>query len=57
MIGFTAEYAEGDIIVDHDELEDAAWFRQGSLPPTFSAKSLAGWMMSTFGKSGTLPSW
>jgi len=54
MIGFTAEYAEGDIIVDHDELEDAAWFRQGSLPPTFSAKSLAGWMMSTFGKSSAI---
>jgi NAD+ diphosphatase len=50
MMGFTAEYAEGDVIVDRNELEDAAWFRRGSLPPTFSAKSIAGWMMRKFGR-------
>jgi NAD+ diphosphatase len=50
MIGFTAEYAEGDIIVDREELEDAAWFGCDSLPPTFSAGSIAGWMMDRYGK-------
>ena len=50
MIGFTAEYAGGEIVVDREELEDAAWFRRDSLPPTFSAGSIAGWMLDRFGK-------
>ncbi len=50
MAGFTAEYAEGNIEVDFSELEDAAWFRRDALPPTFSDKSIAGWMLLTFGK-------
>jgi NAD+ diphosphatase len=50
MIGFTAEYDGGEIIVDRKELEDAAWFRSDSLPPTFSSGSIAGWMMDRFGK-------
>jgi NAD+ diphosphatase len=48
MIGFTADYAAGEIVVDRDELEDAAWFRRNALPPTFSMKSIAGWMMNRF---------
>jgi NAD+ diphosphatase len=50
MIGFVAEYAGGEIVVERGELEDAAWFGIGSLPPTFSAGSIAGWMMERFGK-------
>lgn len=50
MIGFTADYAGGDIVVDRGELEAAAWFRRDSLPPTFSSASIAGWMMETFGR-------
>jgi NAD+ diphosphatase len=50
MIGFTAEYAAGDIVVERGELEDAAWFRRDSLPPTFSSGSIAGWMMERFGR-------
>jgi NAD+ diphosphatase len=50
MIGFTADYAGGDIVVDRGELEDAAWFRRDSLPPTFSSASIAGWMLERFGK-------
>jgi NAD+ diphosphatase len=50
MIGFTAEYAGGEILVDQGELEDAAWFRRDALPPTFSGGSLAGWMMAKFEK-------
>jgi NAD+ diphosphatase len=48
MIGFTADYAAGEIMVDRDELEDAAWFSKNALPPTFSTKSIAGWMMRSF---------
>lgn len=50
MIGFIAEYAEGEIVVERSELEDAAWFRRDALPPTFSARSIAGWMMERFGR-------
>lgn len=39
MAGFVASYSSGDLIVDHDELEDARWFpisRLPALPPTRS---------------------
>jgi len=48
MVGFTADYAAGEIVVDREELEDAAWFRRDALPPSFSMKSIAGWMMNRF---------
>jgi len=32
MIGFTAEYAGGDIRIDNSEIADAGWFSAGSLP-------------------------
>lgn len=48
MVGFTAEFSAGEIVVDREELEDAAWFSRNALPPSFSMKSIAGWMISTF---------
>ena len=45
MIGFAAEYAGGEIVVDGDEVEDAAWYRRDALPSTFSGKTIAGWMI------------
>ena len=32
MIGFTAEYAGGDLVIDHEEIEDAGWYRYDNLP-------------------------
>jgi NAD+ diphosphatase len=32
MVGFFADWADGDIRVDGDEIVDAAWFRAGALP-------------------------
>ncbi len=32
MIGFTAEYLEGDIKVDNDEIVDAKWFAKEDIP-------------------------
>jgi NAD+ diphosphatase len=32
MVGFFAEYAGGDLVVDHGELEDAQWFHRDALP-------------------------
>lgn len=48
MAGFAAEYEGGEIVIDAKELEDARWFRRDSMPPTFSAKSIAGWMIAGF---------
>ena len=45
MSGFIAEYAGGEIVVDGNEVEDAAWFRRDALPSTFSGKTIAGWMI------------
>jgi len=50
MIGFMAGYEGGEIVINRGELDDAAWFRSDSLPSTFSACSIAGWMLERFTK-------
>ena len=51
MIGFTATYASGDIIIEPQELVDAAWFNKDNLPqipPKLSiARKLIDWFVST----------
>jgi len=32
MLGFIADYADGEIIINTDEIEDAQWFKHNSLP-------------------------
>lgn len=39
MIGFTAEYASGEIVIDTTEIESAAWYRYDNLPGGPSFKS------------------
>jgi NAD+ diphosphatase len=41
MIGFTAQYASGEITPDPAELSDAGWFRVGALPPVPPRLSIA----------------
>lgn len=41
MVGFTAEWAGGDIRCDPKEIVDAAWFRRDALPPIPPALSIA----------------
>jgi NAD+ diphosphatase len=41
MIGFVATYAGGDIVIDHDELEDARWFPCTALPALPSRHSIS----------------
>ncbi len=41
MVGFTAEYASGEIIPDPTEIEAAAWFHKSELPPVPSRLSIA----------------
>ncbi|HJV48264.1 MAG TPA: NAD(+) diphosphatase [Geothrix sp.] len=45
MVGFRAEYLEGDLTPDPSELEDARWFSRENLPDLPSAISIARWMM------------
>lgn len=41
MLGFFAEYANGEIKIDPKEIEDAQWFNLAALPPLPSAMSIA----------------
>ena len=42
MVGFLAEYAGGDIVVDDHEIVDAYWFKTTALPKTPPVESIAG---------------
>jgi NAD+ diphosphatase len=49
MLGFTARYVAGEIDCEHDELEDAAWFRYDKLPNTFPGDiSISQWLLKDF---------
>ena len=59
MIGFTAEYADGEINLDDDEIVDAGWFSPGDLPSqipdTYSiARRLIEWFVSEYGTEDDL---
>ncbi len=41
MIAFTAEYAGGDITIDHEEISDAAWFKMDEFPKIPSTISIS----------------
>ena len=48
MIGFTAEYAGGEIRPEPGEIEDAAWYRPGDLPGLPPNVSIARRMIEAF---------
>lgn len=48
MIGFTATYAGGDIVLEPQELVDAAWFTKHNLPQLPSKLSIARKMIDWF---------
>jgi NAD+ diphosphatase len=48
MIAFTAEYAGGEIRIDHQELEDAGWYRADSLPLLPTTFSIARTLVEHF---------
>lgn len=48
MVGFTAEYAGGELVVDPAELEDAGWFAPDALPLVPPPLSIARWMIDAF---------
>lgn len=50
MIGFIAEYAEGEICVDGNEIIDAAWFSRNELPNFPGKTSISGHLIDWFVK-------
>jgi NAD+ diphosphatase len=48
MVGFTAEYAGGDIVLVEEELDDANWFTIDSLPNLPSSMSIARRLVDAF---------
>ncbi len=50
MIGFVATYAGGDVVIDHDELEDARWFDVSALPAGPSRHSIAGYIIEHYAR-------
>lgn len=48
MIGFTADYAGGELKVNRDELEDARWFSANELPRISSRMSIARRLIDAF---------
>lgn len=55
MLGFVAEYAEGEIEIDESEIVDANWFTADDLPnipPRVSiARSLIDWYVECYGRA------
>jgi NAD+ diphosphatase len=48
MIGFTVDYADGELTPDPDEIEDAAWYAADDLPQLPPGKSIARAMIDDF---------
>ena len=48
MIGFRAEYESGEIVIDPEEIEEAAWFTGDRLPLIPDAYTLAGRLIRGF---------
>ena len=48
MVGFFARRTGGELVVDHEELEDAAWFDKSALPPLPPPLSIARKLIDTW---------
>ncbi len=53
MIGYFAEYASGDIVVQDKEIVDAQWFHYSDLPDIPPPETLSGMMIGEFVKQRT----
>jgi len=48
MLGFHAEYAGGEIVMQADEIEDARWFDIRRLPPLPASRSIARYLIDLY---------
>ncbi len=51
MAGFVADYSSGEIVVDHNELEDAQWFNLNQMPILPPKRSIARHIIDTYAVS------
>jgi NAD+ diphosphatase len=55
MIGFLADYAEGEVKPDGVEVVETDWFNEDALPLSPGGKrSISRWIMDTYGKGGNV---
>jgi NAD+ diphosphatase len=52
MIGFYAAYEGGDLVLDPNEILEAAWFREYEFPSMAGPPSIARLLMENFIKNG-----
>lgn len=49
MLGFQAEYESGELVLEEEEIEEAAWYRADAMPPLFPGRfSIAQWLIHDF---------
>ncbi|PZW71398.1 NAD+ diphosphatase [Pseudomonas sp. URMO17WK12:I1] len=48
MLGFHADYAGGDIVLQEEEIEDARWFSIHALPPLPASRSIARYLIDSY---------
>ena len=48
MLGFHAEYAGGDIVLQEEEIADAGWFPVGELPNIPGSLAISRWLIDTY---------
>ena len=48
MVGFTATYGGGELILDEKEIMDAGWFSKDELPEVPGKFSIAGLLINWF---------
>ena len=48
MAGFIADFADGEIVIEQSELEDARWFKRDQLPNLPTERSIARWIIDSF---------
>ncbi|MFN2361495.1 MAG: NAD(+) diphosphatase [Marinobacter sp.] len=53
MLGFFADYAGGEIVLQEDELAEADWYRPGELPPVPPATTIAGRLIQAMAREMT----
>ncbi|WP_070887461.1 NAD(+) diphosphatase [Pseudomonas argentinensis] len=48
MLGFHADYAGGEIVMQEEEIEDARWFSIHALPPLPASRSIARYLIDAY---------
>ncbi|MBN1333030.1 MAG: NAD(+) diphosphatase [Synergistales bacterium] len=53
MLGFTAKWKSGEIMIDENEIEDAGWYAHDEIPNTPSTRSISGKLIRHFIENST----